>query len=391
MPAVETGLERIAQGDAEVLGRLRGRRLGLLAHPASVDRGLRHAHRVLLDAGCDVRVLFGPEHGYGGEAQDMIAVASGREARGPRVVSLYGQSEDSLYPSAEQLQGLDAIVVDLQDVGSRYYTFVWSAVCVLRRVAPLGIETIVLDRPNPLGGLRVEGGPQRPGYLSFVGLHAVAVRHGMTIAELCRLACAQDALDSESLSVVPMRGYSRALRFAETGLPWVLPSPNMPTLDTAEVYPGGCLLEGTNLSEGRGTTRPFEIFGAPWLDGGELARKLPLEGAQLRPLRFSPAFHKHAGKACGGVQLHVTEPERFAPYQAYLRLIAAVRALCGPAFAFRTEPYEFVTDRPAIDLLTGGPEYRQLLQQGGDLDDLLAEDARAAASFAEQRKPFLLY
>jgi uncharacterized protein YbbC (DUF1343 family) len=388
---VESGLDRIASGDPDVLRRLRGRRLALLAHPASVDRTLRHVHAVLLAAGCDVRVLFGPEHGYGGEAQDMIAVGSETAGSGVRVHSLYGPTEESLYPSAEQLSGIDAVVVDLQDVGSRYYTFVWTAVYMLRRAAPLGLETIVLDRPNPLGGVRVEGAPQRPGYRSFVGLHDVAVRHGMTIAELCNFARAQERLDLASLTLVPMRGYAREQSFADTGLPWVLPSPNMPTLDTALVYPGGCLLEGTNLSEGRGTTRPFELWGAPFLDGAELARRVRLEGAVLRPLRFCPSFHKHAGKTCGGIQVHVVDPERFNPYHGYLRLIAAAHDLCGSAFAFRTEPYEFVSDRPAIDLLTGGPEYRLRVERGEALDELLAHDALGAAEFAQRRGASLLY
>jgi uncharacterized protein YbbC (DUF1343 family) len=388
---VETGLDRVAAGDEGALSALRGKRLGLLAHPASVDRRLRHAHHVLLEAGCDVRALFGPEHGYGGEAQDMIAVRSEQAARGAPVHSLYGASEDDLYPKPEWLDGLDAVVVDLQDVGSRYYTFVWTAACMLRRTAPRAIGLIVLDRPNPLGGAIVEGGPQRPGYRSFVGLHDVAVRHGMTIGELCRLSCERDGCDPALLTIVPVRGWRREMTFDATGLPWVLPSPNMPTLETARVYPGGCLIEGTNLSEGRGTTRPFEIWGAPFVDPGALARSTSIEGAALRPLHFTPSFHKHAGRRCGGLQVHVTNAARFAPYAAYLRLIAAARALAGDALAWRREAYEFVTDRPAIDLLTGGPEYRELVDRGETIDDWLLEDARAAAQFAEQRKPFLLY
>jgi uncharacterized protein YbbC (DUF1343 family) len=334
--------------------------------------------------------LFGPEHGYGGEAQDMIAVGS--EARsGLRVYSLYGEREQDLSPRPEQLADLDAVVVDLQDVGSRYYTFVWTAVCMLRSAAALGVEVIVLDRPNPLDGVHVEGAPQRTGYCSFVGLHQVAVRHGMTIGELCGLAREREGLDPGALSVVQMRGWQREMRFEETGLPWVLPSPNMPTLDTARVYPGGCLLEGTLMSEGRGTTRPFEIWGAPFVDGAALARRVHIAGASLRPLHFTPAFHKHAGLRCGGVQLHVTDITCFEPYSAYLQLIAEVRALHGDALSWRTEPYEFVSDRPAIDLLTGGPEYRSLVDRGEALADWLKQDARAAAEFARERRAFLLY
>jgi uncharacterized protein YbbC (DUF1343 family) len=394
MARVQTGLDRVAAGDPAVMARLRGRKLGLVAHPAAVDAQLRHAHAVLNAAGCDVRALFGPEHGYGGEAQDMIAVGSERAGTGLAVHSLYGEREEDLYPRAEWLAGLDAVVVDLQDVGSRYYTFVWTAACVLRRAAPLGVEVIVLDRPNPLGGARVEGGPQRPGYRSFVGLHDVAVRHGMTIGELCRLALREDGLDPQALHVVPMLGWQRELEFEQTGLPWVLPSPNMPTPDTARVYPGGCLIEGTRMSEGRGTTRPFEIWGAPGLDGHELARRVRADGVRLRPLTFTPSFQKHAKQRCGGVQVHVEDARRFSPYALYLRLIAEARALCGAAMAWRTESYEFVTDRPAIDLLTGGPEFRTLVDQGGGaaaLADLLRDDTSAAQEFAERRRAFLLY
>ena len=392
---VQTGLDRVAAGDREVLRRLRGRRLGLLAHPAAVDAGLRHAFAVLRDAGCEVRTLFGPEHGYGGEAQDMIAVAAGQSegARGVALHSLYGTTEADLYPKDEWLEGLDAVVVDLQDVGSRYYTFVWSAALMLERTAKLGIELIVLDRPNPLGGAIVEGAPQRPGYRSFVGLHDVAVRHGMTIGELCGLARTVHGLDRESLRVIPMRGWRRTYDFAATGLPWVLPSPNMPALGTARVYPGGCLIEGTLMSEGRGTTLPFEIWGAPFLDGTLLASRVQAhaKGAVLRPLSFTPSFQKFAGRRCSGVQVHVVDPKRFSPYALYLRLIAEARAQGAGAFEWRTETYEYVSDRPAIDLLTGGPEFRTLVDAGAALDDYLEWDRRGAAEFAKRRKRCLLY
>jgi uncharacterized protein YbbC (DUF1343 family) len=390
-PRVETGLERIANGDAEVLAKLRGRRLGLVAHPASVDSRLRHAHVVLEAAGCRVDALFGPEHGYGGEAQMQVAIGAETSRGGLEVHSLYGKTEAELYPRAEWLSGLDAVVIDLQDVGSRYYTFVWTAVCMLRRAASLGIEVIVLDRPNPLGGMRVEGGPQRPGYLSFVGLHEVAVRHGMTIGELCALACSRDSLDPAGLCVVPMRGYRREFEFRHTGLPWVLPSPNMPSPATARVYPGGCLLEGTTMSEGRGTTRPFEIWGAPFVDGSALAGKVKTAGALLRPLHFMPAFDKFAGQRCGGVQVHMTDPELFHPYECYLRLIAGVRGLFGDAMAWNRDAYEFVADRPAIDLLTGSSEFRALVDAGDAIDDWLREDALAAGQFSRNRREFLLY
>jgi uncharacterized protein YbbC (DUF1343 family) len=391
-PTVRTGLDRIAEGDGAALRLVRGRRVGLVAHPASVDARLRHAREVLLGAGAKIAALFGPEHGYGGEAQDMVGVQGARdEATGAPIHSLYGDHERDLAPRPEWLEGLDAIVVDLQDVGSRYYTFVWTAALVLRRAASLGVQTVVLDRPNPLGGEAVEGAPQRPGYQSFVGLYDVSVRHGMTMGELLRLVCSTELMDEQALAVVGMDGWRRDMLWEDTGLPWVLPSPNMPSCDTARVYPGGCLLEGTGLSEGRGTTRPFEIWGSPSLDGEGLARSVELHGATLRPLTFQPTFHKFAGHTCGGVQVHVTDPRSFRPYAAYLRLIAQARKWMGESFRWRTEPYEFVADRPAIDLLTGGPEFRRVVEGEGELSDLIEQDALAAAQFAEYRRRFLLY
>jgi uncharacterized protein YbbC (DUF1343 family) len=385
---VATGLERIASGEPAVLAKLRGRRLGLCAHPASVDTRLRHARQVLEEQGLTLVALFGPEHGYGGEAQDMIAIGDAPEDL--PVYSLYGANLADLQPTAAQLQGLDAIVIDLQDVGARYYTFVWTAVLILRAAAARGIETIVLDRPNPLGGAIVEGGPQRVGYRSFVGLCDVAVRHGMTIGELCQMVALSEGL-TEHLHVVTLRGWQRQMQFAQTGLPWVLPSPNMPTIETAQVYPGGCLLEATQLSEGRGTTKPFEIWGAPYLPAGELARSVRGAGAHLRALSFSPTFHKHAGQRCFGVQVHVTDPEALRSYELYLRLIAAAQHLSQGAFAWRTAAYEYVSDRLAIDLLTGGSEFRSLVDAGQSLDTWLAADAAAAQSFAAARSAWLLY
>jgi len=390
MSAVQTGLDRIAAGDGALSARVRGRRIGLVAHPASVDRRLVHARTILASIGAEIGALFGPEHGFGGEAQDMAAVGGGK-SEGVPVYSLYGTSEAQLSPTPEQLAGLDAIVIDLQDVGSRYYTFVWTAALVLRAAARAGIETIVLDRPNPLGGERIEGAPQRPGYRSFVGLYDVPVRHGLTIGEIAARTRVLEGLDDRSLTIVAMRGWKRAMTFPETRLPWVMPSPNMPTYETARVYAGGCLLEGTLASEGRGTTRPFEIFGAPWVDGAAIARRVSPRGAVLRPLTFTPTFHKHVGELCGGVQVHVTDERAFRPYAAYLAILDAMKRQGGDRFAWRTEPYEFVGDRPAIDLLTGGPEVRAAIDRGTGLDAIMAADEAGASAFAEARRPFLAY
>ncbi|MDB4972863.1 MAG: hypothetical protein JWN48_1204 [Myxococcaceae bacterium] len=387
------GLSQVARSTPETQKLLRGRRVGLLAHPASVDSELRHAEALLPEVGAKLSAIFGPEHGYSGQAQYMVGVAS--TAGAVPVYSLYGDTFEDLSPTPEQLRGLDAVVVDLQDVGSRYYTFVWSMALMLRACAKAGIQCIVLDRPNPLGGVVMEGAPQRPGYRSFVGLYDVPVRHGLSIGELARMVQELEQLPADVLAVVPMLGYRRELDFHATGLPWVLPSPNMPTPETARVYPGGCLLEGTNLSEGRGTTRPFELFGAPFIDGGALARALAAtpeaRGACLRPLQFEPTFHKFARETCGGVQVHVRDADSFRSYPLYLRAIAHVCQSAPEAFAFRTEPYEYVSDRPAIDLLTGGPEFREVASSASALDDYLHAQARPLREFAERRRGWLLY
>jgi uncharacterized protein YbbC (DUF1343 family) len=394
---VRSGLDRVSEGEPAAVALLAGRRIGLVAHPASVDRRLRHAREVLTAAGARIVALFGPEHGYAGQAQDMIGVGGEGGAEGVRIHSLYGESEADLRPTPEMLEGLDAIVIDLQDVGSRYYTFVWTAALVLEAAAARGLTTIVLDRPNPIGGDVVEGAPQRPGYRSFVGLYDVPVRHGMTLAEIVRLVANELGTPDEALEVLPMVGYTRSMRWEDTGLPWVLPSPNMPTPDTARVYPGGCLIEGTTLSEGRGTTRPFEMWGGPAIDGEALARSVQITGAVLRPISFRPTFQKHAGRDCGGVQVHVVDERAFRPYEAYLRLVAAALVqLDGDEPGWRTAEYEYVTDRPAIDLLTGGPEFRGLVDAARvgaalDLDAYMAAQEEGAARFLASRRPFLLY
>ena len=389
MTGVRTGLDRVADGDSKAVQLIAGRNIGLLAHAASVDRALRPAATVLREAGARISALFGPEHGFAGAAQDMVGVDSDDGPEVP-VYSLYGDDAADLSPNPEWLRDLDAVVIDLQDVGSRYYTYVWTAALTMKAAASVGTDIVVLDRPNPLGGVRVEGAPQRKGYLSFVGLYPIAVRHGLTIAELMQWVCDHDQLDREALHIVPMDGWLRKMTYGETGLPWVMPSPNTPTLDTAVVYPGGCLIEGTTLSEGRGTTRPFEIWGGPNLDVSALL-ELDLHGVTLREVEFVPTFQKHAGAVCAGVQVHVTDPWVFRPYDAYIRMLAAVLPSLSPESRWRTEVYEFVSDRPAIDLLTGGPELRTAIDDGLPLDTVLAREARGAAEFDGQRRAVWLY
>ena len=365
--------------------RLGGARLGVLAHAASVDRRLRHLGALLNGAGIRPALLFAPEHGFSAAAQDMAAVGREHDAlSGAPIVSLYGADAEDLAPRPEHLAQIDVLLIDLMDVGSRYYTFVWTALLTVRAARAAGVHCIVLDRPNPLGGLAsaVEGRSQQPGFLSFVGLEPVPIRHSLTLAELVALHAAADGMElgpDGALSVVPVRGWKRAEQADDWDRPFVPPSPNMPSPDTALAYPGGCLIEGTNLSEGRGHTRPFEVAGAPWLDGARLARELDatgLPGFVPRPISFVPTFHKHAGERCGGVQIHPLDPASFRPVATYLALVTLAHAQRPDAFRFRTERYEFVDDIPAFDLLTGSAEARQAILAG--------ENARAVAKrFAE--------
>jgi uncharacterized protein YbbC (DUF1343 family) len=309
-------------------------------------------------------------------------------------VSLYGDTVESLRPTPAQLAGLDALVIDLQDVGARYYTFQATMLYCLEAADALGLRVLVLDRPNPLGGIAVEGPRLAPGFESFIGAHDAAIRHGLTIGELARLYQAEKKLGNVPLEIVPCEGWRRGMCFEDTGLPWVLPSPNMPTVETAVVYPGQCLLEGTNLSEGRGTTRPFELCGAPWLDAPALAARLNgegLPGAAFRAAWFVPTFQKHAGRDCGGVQMHVTDRAAFQPVRTSLALLAACRALSGDHFRWRTEPYEFVADPIAIDLLFGSSRERLALETGAPWRDIAQAWAPEEKTFAERRRPFLMY
>jgi uncharacterized protein YbbC (DUF1343 family) len=374
---MDVGLDRLARshGDApaaRLAARLQGARVGLLAHPASVDRELRHVARVLTALAIKPRVVFGPEHGYGGEAQDMVGVADAVDPEsGAPIVSLYGETLADLVPTAEHLAKIDVLVVDLADVGSRYYTFVWTALLAARAAAKVGVHTVVLDRPNPLGRA-VEGALVREGFHSFVGLESVPVRHGLTLGEIVAHFSARSGLEigeGGAVSVLAARGFDGDMLAPAWDRPFVMTSPNMPTFEAALVYPGGCLIEGTNLSEGRGTTRPFELFGAPFVDGARLASDLAtsgLPGFVARPLTFHPMFQKHAKTICGGVQIHVTDARAFRPYATYLAAMGyAARASKG-GFKFRTEKYEYVDDIPAFDLLTGSAVARQAIEAGED-------------------------
>jgi len=389
MPRAETGLETLVHRRA---GLLRGRRFALLAHQASIDGHFAHAADMLGDLhGARLVRLLAPEHGLWGAAQDHALVRSTRDvATRLRVWSLYGARRA---PTPAMLRGLDALVVDLQDVGSRYYTFAWTMVIAMRECARAGVAVIVLDRPNPLGGERVEGNLPDPAFASFVGLHPLPARHGLTIGELARHLNVAHAIGCR-LTVVPMRGWRRAMLWEDTGLPWIAPSPNMPTPDTARVYPGGCLIEGTNLSEGRGTTRPFELVGAPFLDEHRYAdalERLALPGVRFRALRFIPTFHQWAGRSCGGVQLHVVDRARFKPFLTGLALIAVARRAAPRAFAWRRPPYEFERRRLPIDILCGTDALRLAIERGEALTRIERGWDPDLRGWRRLRAPALLY
>jgi len=375
----------------ELLASVKGLRVGAILNPTSVTPDLRHLADVLHERKV-LAALFGPEHGVRGDVQYLEEVADARDPRtGVPEHSLYGKDFASLTPKDEHLGGLDALVFDVQDVGSRYYTYLATMGLAMKAAAKHKLRFLVLDRPNPIGGLAVEGGVVHPGFESFVGLWPVCARHGLTSGEYARLVNEGIGCD---LRVIRLQGWRRDLHFAETRLPWVMPSPNMPTPETALVYPGMCLLEGTNLSEGRGTTRPFELFGAPWLDPQRLADDLarePLEGLRFRPCSFTPTWDKHKGQRCHGVQIHVEYPRGFDSVRLGVAAIGHARAQNPAKFRWRTEKYEFVDDKPAIDLLTGSAAFRTRADQGASTAQLCALWDAERDAFARDRLRFLLY
>jgi len=374
-------------------GVLRGLRVGVVCNPASIDGGVRHiVDRLAAADGVTLAAIFGPQHGFRADLQDnMIESPHAEDAR--RRVPVYSLYSETREPTAEMLRGLDAIVVDLQDVGTRVYTFVYTMANCLRAAARHGVKIIVCDRPNPIGGDEVEGPVLDPAYASFVGQFAIPLRHGLTIGELARLFNDQFGIGA-ALEVVPMTGWRRSMYWDETALPWVLPSPNMPTLDTAIVYPGMVLFEGTLLSEGRGTTRPFEIVGAPWVDGERLAESMngqALPGVRFRPVVFEPTFQKHARETCGGCQVHVTDRRAFRPVLTAVTLLAAFRRQSPERFAWRQPPYEYEHEKMPIDILYGSDALRTMIDAGTPGKEIAAGWGADVRRFEDVRARCLLY
>jgi uncharacterized protein YbbC (DUF1343 family) len=350
------------------------------------------ADRLAADPRLRLAALFGPQHGFRSDVQEnMIETGHGRdEVRHVPVYSLYSETRE---PSPEMLSGLDVLVVDLQDVGTRIYTYIYTMAYCLHAARRRGMKIIVCDRPNPIGGVAVEGPMLERGYESFVGLYPIPMRHGMTIGELARLFNEHFGIGAD-LAVVTMEGWRRAMYSDDTALPWVLPSPNIPTVESAIVYPGTVLFEGTNVSEGRGTTRPFELVGAPWIVAERFTdamNRLDLPGARFRPVVFEPTFHKHAKTSCGGCQIHVLDRVAFRAVETGVALLAASRAAGPAAFAWREPPYEYEREKPPIDILAGSPELRQQIEAGTPAAEIAGSWEAGVARFARVREKFLMY
>jgi len=373
--------------------RLRGTRVGVVCNHASVDRGFHHiVDRLMAAEGVGLGAIFGPQHGFRSDVQDNMVETPHGDDSGRRVpvYSLYSETRE---PTADMLRGLDALVIDLQDIGARIYTYIYTMANCLRACEKHGVTAIVCDRPNPIGGVEVEGAPLVRGFESFVGQFPIPMRHGMTIGELARFFNETAAIGAP-LEIVAMEGWTRDLYADQTMLPWVMPSPNMPALDTAVVYPGTVLFEGTMLSEGRGTTRPFELVGAPWIDAERFAgamNRLNLPGAFFRPAVFEPTFQKHARQTCGGCQIHVTDRNAFKPVLTGVALIDMFRRQDPGTFAWRQPPYEYEHEKLPIDILAGSDALRKQIEDGTPLEEIASSWLSDEEVFAAMRRPFLLY
>ena len=373
--------------------RLRGAHVGVVCNHASVDHAFRHIVDRLAEApDVHVAAIFGPQHGFRSDVQDNM-VETPDDADAARRVPVYSLYSDTREPTAEMLGGIDVLVIDLQDIGARIYTYIYTMANCLRAAARHGVPVIVCDRPNPIGGLQVEGAVLSAGFESFVGQFPIPMRHGMTIGELSALFNEHGGIRA-SLEIVPMERWHRRLYADQTGLPWVMPSPNMPTLGTAIVYPGTVLFEGTLLSEGRGTTRPFELVGAPGIDADAFAaemNRLDLPGSYFRPAVFQPTFQKHAQQTCGGCQIHVLDRDTFRPVMTGVALVGMFHRFDPVGFAWRPPPYEYEHHKAPIDILTGSDTLRADIESGRPLRDIVARWCEDEDAFEQQRAPYLLY
>jgi len=387
---VKLGLERLLEDSESIV---KGARVGLICNQASVNHQYRHAADLLhAHPEINLQVLFGPQHGIRGDVQDnMIETAHGLDRNtGRRVYSLYSETRE---PTDEMLADIDTLVFDMQDVGCRIYTFAYTLANCMRAAKRLNKRVVVCDRPNPISGKHVSGNVLEPEFASFVGQYPIPTRHGMTVGELAKLFNEHFSIGCD-LDVITMQGWDRQYWHDETDAPWVLPSPNMPTLDSATVFPGTVHFEGTQVSEGRGTTRPFELIGAPYIDPEEYAaalNDLSLAGVFFRACVFQPTFQKHAGVSCGGVQIHVLDREVFEPVLAGVAMAKLAYDMYKESFRWKEPPYEYVYDKNPFDVIAGSDKTRKAFEQGLSLGEIEASWQSQLNEFRRVRENYLMY
>jgi len=387
---VKTGIDILVRENFE---HLKGERISLLCHQASVSSELKYTFDLICNSNnIQLASILGPQHGVFAETQaNMVEWNSYIHPwLNIPVYPLYGRE---VKLKKEFLNGAETVVVDLQDIGARPYTYIWTTVLLLKECARLGLEVVILDRPNPIGGTEVEGPVLKEGFESLVGVFPLAMRHGLTFAEAIVMIKEKLGISSP-LTIVKMEGWHREMMFDDTSLPWVQPSPNIPTPETTILYPGMVLLEGTNISEGRGTTRPFEIVGAPWIAPEKLAKELSileLDGVIFRPIQFIPAWDKYANTMCGGVQIHITNPQKFKPVRCGAIVIWKIKQLYPEHFSWLEPPYEYEDKIPPIDIISGSAELRENIDRGDDIKELFDRWNEEEEKFLEERKPFLIY
>lgn len=406
MPKVKTGIDVFSESFPLAL---EGKRVGLVTNPTGINSNFESSIEIIAkNPKIKLVALYGPEHGVRGNAQAGEYVGFYIDEKyGIPVFSLYGQSmrpspsmlknideimrnfdirKDEKTLKEEMVKGIDVMIFDIQDVGTRVYTYIATMAYCMEACAEAGIKFVVLDRPNPINGVSTEGPILKyPEFSSFVGVYPIPIRHGMTVGELARLFNEKFLKKKVDLLVIPMKGWKRRMWFDETGLPWVIPSPNMPTLDTATVYPGQVFLEGTNISEGRGTTKPFELFGAPWIDGYELTKRLNslnLPGVRFREAWFTPTFSKYSGELCGGSQIHVIDRNKFRPFETTLYIIKTILEMYPDKIKFHDEYF---------DKIMGNSEIRKMLIKGESIEKIVGSYKEELEKFNEVRKEFLIY
>jgi uncharacterized protein YbbC (DUF1343 family) len=386
---VQFGIDVLADKD---FLPIRGMKVGLCTNISSCTTSLEPTITLFTkQKNFKLKAVFAPEHGFYGALQDQVRAKTFYDRK--RRVRIYSLYSKYLVPDQAVLKTIDALVIDLQDIGARYYTFVWSAVMLIEQMGDLGKKVFILDRPNPLNGEKVQGPVLEPDFVSFVGLYPVPVRHGFTIGELCSFVNSELKLDAD-ITVIKMKGWTRDLLFNDTGLCWTMPTPNMPDFSTALVYPGMCLLEGTNISEGRGTTKPFEVFGAPWIDPFTLVKKLnqkKIPGIRFRPVFYMPTFNKYKGRLCGGAQVYVTNDRRYDPFSMGLEIIQVIRTLYPDKFKWRKPPYEHEKDKMPFEILAGNSWIKEYMEKNQPVSSIRQRWQMDLYRFKRKRRKYLLY